>query len=105
MEPRGDEGSVVVFHIHERKYVRRDYKESCKLWRERNPMTRTNIDVKALLNQKNCILKAKRITAVEIKEIKENIRLKIRDDTEDHTKGVNGDKLDVTVAEHQKRDQ
>ena len=36
-------------------------------------MTRMNMDAKTLLNQKNCILKAKRITAVEIGEIKENI--------------------------------
>jgi len=42
-----------------------------------------NIDAKALLNQKNYILKAKRIMAVEIDEIKENIRLKIGDDKED----------------------
>jgi hypothetical protein len=36
--------------------------EAYKLWRERNPMTRTNIhvDAKARLNQKNNILKAKR---------------------------------------------
>jgi hypothetical protein len=38
----------------------------------------------ALLYKKNDILKAKRITAVKIDEIKENIRLKTRDDTEDH---------------------
>jgi len=43
-------------------------------------MTRMNIDAKAMLNQKNYILKAKRITAVEIDEIKENIRLKMGDD-------------------------
>jgi hypothetical protein len=36
---------------------------------ERNPKTRTNVDVKLLLNQKNCILKAKRIPAVEIEDI------------------------------------
>ena len=56
-------------------------------------MTRMNIDAKALLNQKNYILKAKRITAVEIDEIKQNIRLRIRDDTEKYTNGVNGDKM------------
>jgi len=50
-------------------------KETYELWRERNPMTRMNIDAKALLNQKNYILKVKRITAVEIDDIKENIRL------------------------------
>jgi len=39
-------------------------------------MMRMNIDAKALLNQKNYILKAKRITAVEIDEIEEKIYLK-----------------------------
>jgi hypothetical protein len=68
-------------------------------------MTRMNIDAKALLNQKNYILKAKRITAVEIDEIKESIRLKVEDDTEDYTNRVNGDKMDTNVIEHQKRDQ
>ena len=72
-----------------------NYKEAYKLWRERNPMTRMNIDAKALLNQKNYILKAKRITGVEIDQIKENIRLKMEDDTEDYTNGVIGDKMDA----------
>jgi hypothetical protein len=68
-------------------------------------MMRMNIDAKALLNQKKYILNTKRITAVEIDEIKENIKLKIGNDTEDYTKGVNGDKIDTNVTEHQKRDQ
>jgi len=46
-----------------------------------------NIDAKALLNQKNYILKSQRITTVEIDEIKENIRLKIGDDTRLHKQG------------------
>ena len=62
------------------KTLREKYKEAYKLWRERNPMTRMNIDAKALLNQ-NYILKSKRIMAVEIDEIKQNIRLKIGNDT------------------------
>jgi len=69
-----------------------NYKVAYKLWRDRNPMTRMNIDTKALLKKKNYIVKSKRITAVEIDEIKENIRLQIGDDTEDHTNGVNGEK-------------
>jgi len=40
------------------------------LWRKRKPITKINIDSKALLNQNNYILKAKRITAVEIDKIK-----------------------------------
>jgi hypothetical protein len=39
----------------------------------RNPLMRINVDAKLLLNQKNYILKAKRITAIEIDEIQENI--------------------------------
>jgi hypothetical protein len=58
-----------------------------------------------LLNQKNYILKAKRITAGEIDDTKENIRLKIGDDTEDYTNEVNGDKMYTDVIQHQKRDQ
>jgi hypothetical protein len=79
--------------------------EAYKLRRERKPMTGMNIDSKALLNQKNYILKAKRITAVEIDKIKENIRLKIWDDTEDHTNKMNGNKINKFFLAHQKRDQ
>ena len=81
------------------------YNEAYKLWRERNPKTRMNIDTKALLNQKNYILKAKRITTVEIDEIKQNLILRIGDDTEDNTNGVNGDKIVTNVMQHQERDQ
>jgi len=58
-----------------------------------------------LFNQKNYILKAKRIPAIEIHEIKENVRLKIRDDTEDYANGVNSCKMDTNIIEHQKLDQ
>ena len=68
-------------------------------------MTRIHIDAKLLLNKKNYISDAKRITAVEIDEIKENIRLKMWNDTEDHTKGMKGDKMDMNDKERQKRDQ
>jgi len=82
-----------------------NYKEARELWRDRNTMTRINIDAKLLLNQKNNILKAKRISAIEIDEIKENIKLKIWNDTEDHTKGMHGDKMDMGDKERQKRGQ
>jgi hypothetical protein len=85
--------------------LRENYKEAYKLWRNRNPMTRMNIDAKALSNQKNYILKAKRIPAIEIDEIKENVRLQIEDDTEDYTNGENSCKRDTNVIEQQKRDQ
>jgi len=50
--------------------LRENYKEVYKLWRERNLVARINLDPKALLNQKNYILKAQRLTVVEIDEIK-----------------------------------
>ena len=87
------------------KTLRESYKEVYKVWRKRNPVTRMNIDAKALLNQKNYILKAQRIKTVETDEIKENIRLKIGDETEDYTNKVNGDKMDTNVIDHQKREQ
>ena len=58
-----------------------------------------------LLNQKKYILKAKRTTAVEFDDIKENIRLKLEEDKEDRTKEVKGDTMDTNVIENQKRDQ
>ena len=59
------------------KILGENYKKAFELWRERNPMMRINTDATLFLNQKNCILKAKRITPVEIDETKEDIRLKI----------------------------
>jgi len=56
------------------------------------------------LNQKNYILKAQRLTAVEIDEIRENIRLEIGEATEDYTNEVNGDRTDANGIEYQKRD-
>jgi hypothetical protein len=42
------------------KTLEKNYKETYKLWREMNPVTRMNMDAKALFNQKNYILKAKK---------------------------------------------
>jgi len=69
------------------------------------PMTKINIDAKVLLNLKNYILKAKRLAAIGIDEIKENIKLNTWNDTEDHTKGMHGDKMDISDKELQKRGQ
>jgi len=87
------------------KALGENYEEAYRLWRDRNPMTRLNMDAKALLNQKNYILRAERITDIEINGIIENIGIKIRDDTEDYTNGVNGDKMVTNYIEYQKREQ
>jgi hypothetical protein len=46
--------------------------------------------------------KRRKITIAGIDETKENIRLRLWNDTEDHTKGMNGDKMDMNDKEHQK---
>jgi hypothetical protein len=51
--------------------------------RKRNPNLRANMDAKLLLNQKNYILKNKKITDSEIDEIKESFRPRMQDNTED----------------------
>ena len=53
-----------------------------------------------MLNQKNYILEAQRLTPLEIDEIRENISLEI----EDYTNKVNGDRMDANGIEYQKID-
>ena len=60
---------------------------------------------KIVVKQEELHFKSQKVTTVEIDEIKENIRLKIWNDTEDHTEGMNGNKMDKNDKEHQKRDQ
>ena len=67
-------------------------------------MVKINLDAKAFLNQKSYILKAQRLTAVEIDEIRENIILEIGEATEDYTNEVNGDRTKANVIEYQKSD-
>jgi hypothetical protein len=59
-----------------------NFKAAYELWRKRNPNLRTNMDAKVLLNQKNYILKNKKITDTEIDEIKESFRLHMQDNME-----------------------
>ena len=68
---------VWCFMYIKEKILGENYKEVHKLWRDRNPMMRMNMDAKGLLNKKNYILKAKRLTDAEVDEIKENTRLKL----------------------------
>jgi hypothetical protein len=71
-----------------------NYKAVYKLWRERNPKTKTNVHAKLLLNQKNYILKANRIPAIDTTDTQENIRCTI---WKDRTKGMNSDNRMVTI--------
>jgi hypothetical protein len=61
------------------------YKLAHDLWKQINRNSRRNIDAKLLLNQKNYILKHKKITDLEILEITRNIKAQMQDDPEDQT--------------------
>ena len=58
---------------------------------------------KSFVQPEKLHLKSKRIPAIEMDVIKENVRLEIGDDTEDCTNGVNSCKMDANVIEHQER--
>ena len=82
-------------------------KETYELWRQRNSMTRIYMYVGAhlQLNYQNYILQAEIITIAGIYEMKLYIRLRVWNGTEDHRKGMNGDKMSMNGKERQKRDQ
>ena len=52
----------------------RKLKENNEIWRQRNPESRTYIDAKKLMNQKNYIMKHNKITEMEIEEIKKELQ-------------------------------
>jgi hypothetical protein len=61
---------------------------------------RTNIEGKLFLNQKNYILKNKKITDIEIDEIKENIRHHTQDNTENNRREEETNSSVGTNEEH-----
>ena len=83
--------------------LRQNYKEVHELRRERNPVARINMEAKVLLNQKNYILKAQRLTTVEIEKLREIIKLKIGEATENYTNEANKDRTDSNGIEYHKR--
>jgi hypothetical protein len=57
-----------------KQYFTANYKKVYEIWRQRNPECRRNMDAKKLMNQKNYIMKNKKITEVEIEEIKKELQ-------------------------------
>ena len=51
-----------------------NYKTLYEIWRQRNPNCRIYMDAKKLINQKNYIMKDKKITEMEIEEIKREMQ-------------------------------
>jgi hypothetical protein len=51
-----------------------NYEKMYEIWRQRNPDCRMYMDAKILLNQKNYVMKHKKITEMEVEEIKRELQ-------------------------------
>jgi hypothetical protein len=95
MEPRGDEASVMVFQVHQREIRGKLY--GCVPAMEREePKDKDKCRCKITVKPKQLYLKAKRISAVAIDDIRENIRHEI---CKDHTKGRDSNNRMVTITQ------
>jgi hypothetical protein len=77
-----------------------NYIVAYELWTERYSNLKTNIDSKLLLNQKNYILKNKKITDIEIDEIRKNIRRDTQDNAENNIREGENNSNVGTNEEH-----
>jgi hypothetical protein len=68
------------------KTLGENYMAGYELWRKREESNDNKCRCKITVKPENLHFKNKKITAVENDEIKENARLNICSDTEDHTK-------------------
>jgi hypothetical protein len=57
-----------------KQYFTENYKKVDKIWSQRNPECRTYMDTKKLMNQKNYIMKNKKITELGIEEIQKELQ-------------------------------
>jgi uncharacterized protein YeeX (DUF496 family) len=66
--------------------LRENYIAAYELWQKRSPDLMTNMEAKLLLNKENYISRNKKVTGIEIDEIKANIRSDMQDNIEDHVR-------------------
>jgi hypothetical protein len=65
---------VIECSMYGRQHSTEIYKKMYEIWRQRNPECRMYMDAKKLLNQKNYIMKHKKITEIEVEEIKRELQ-------------------------------
>jgi hypothetical protein len=65
---------VIWCYMYCKQYFTANYKKVYEIWRQRNPECRTYMDAKKLMNQRNYIMKNKKITELEIEEIKKELK-------------------------------
>jgi hypothetical protein len=60
---------VIWCYMYCRQHFTEKYKKMYEIWRQRNPECRMYMDATKLLNQKNYVMKHKKITEMEIEDI------------------------------------
>jgi hypothetical protein len=65
---------VIWCYMYCRQHSTENYKKMYEIWRKRNPECKVYMDDKKLLNQKNYIMKHKKITEIEVEEIKGDLQ-------------------------------
>ena len=65
---------VMWCYMHCRKYLTDNHKKVYETWRQRSPDCWRYMDAKKVINQKNSIMKNKKITETETEEIKKEIQ-------------------------------
>jgi len=65
---------VIWSYMYCRLRFTENYKKVYEIWRQRNPEFRMYMDAKKLMNQKNYIMKHKKITEMEVEEIKRELQ-------------------------------
>jgi hypothetical protein len=79
-----------------------NYKKVYEIWRQRNPGCRTYMDAKRLMNQKNCIMKNKKITELEIEQIKKELQGSQRSHLKEREEEEQSEQL-YTINEEEKK--
>jgi hypothetical protein len=65
---------VIWCYMYCRQHFTENYTEMYEMWRQRNLECRMYMDAKKLMNQKNYITKHKKITEIEVEEIRRELK-------------------------------
>jgi len=65
---------VIWCYRYCRQYFAENYKKMYEIWGKRKPECRMYMDTKKVMNQKNYIMKYKKITEMKVEEIKRELQ-------------------------------
>jgi len=78
---------VIWCYMYGRQHFTKNYKKVYEIWRQRNPECRMYMDAKKLMNQRNYIMKHKKIMEMEVEEIRRELQEIQRSHLEEREEG------------------